>query len=44
MPNITLTTYVSDDEYVKYIDKKKEINVKIKEVVKRELARKTEVE
>jgi len=37
MPNVNLTVYLSDEEYVDYISNKKEINEKARELVKKEV-------
>ncbi len=37
MPNATITIYLKDPEYIKYIEKKEEINKKVRELVKGEL-------
>ena len=37
MPNITV--YLTDDEYVKYLEKKEEINKELKETVQKRLAK-----
>jgi len=34
MPNTTISFYLSDEEYVKYVSKKKEISAKVREAVK----------
>ncbi len=34
MPNINVTTYLSDDDYIKYIGKKRIINSAVKQLVK----------
>ncbi len=37
MPNITISVYVTDDEYLVYIKKKKDVKERIKELVRKEL-------
>jgi hypothetical protein len=39
MPNATISVYLTDDEYVKYIPKKGAINEKCKDMVKKEIAK-----
>ena len=39
MPNVNLTVYLSDEEYVNYISNKKEINEMARELVKKEVAK-----
>jgi len=34
MPNTNITVYLSDLEYVEYVNKKKEINVKMRNTLK----------
>ncbi len=34
MPNATISIYLTDEEYLKYVKKKKEINAKIKDYLK----------
>ena len=34
MPNASISVYLSDDDYVKYTTNKKEINSKVRELVK----------
>ena len=37
MPNTTISVYLNDDEYVKYVKNKERINEKVREVVKKEV-------
>ncbi len=37
MPNATISVYLSDEEYLKYIKQKEHINEKAREAVKKEL-------
>lgn len=37
MPNVNLTVYLSDEEYVNYISQKKDINEKARSLVKEEV-------
>lgn len=37
MPNISISVYLSDEEYVKYLKKKEDINTKAREIVKKQL-------
>ena len=39
MPNATISVYLSDDEYLKYIKQKEQCNEKAREAVKKELER-----
>jgi len=35
MPNTNITAYLTDEEYVKYVKDKKEINDKVKDYLKK---------
>ncbi len=37
MPNATISVYLSEDEYLKYIKQKEQCNEKAREAVKKEL-------
>ena len=37
MPNASISVYLSDDEYVRYVEKKKLLNEKIRNLVKSEI-------
>ena len=37
MPNVSVTIYLNDKDYIKYIDRKEEINKKVRELVKHEV-------
>lgn len=37
MPNTTISVYLTDDEYIEYVEKKEEINKLVKELVKKEV-------
>lgn len=34
MPNVTISIYLNDGDYIKYVERKKEINAKAKETIK----------
>lgn len=34
MPNVTISIYLNDADYMKYVGRKKEINAKAKETIK----------
>jgi len=37
MPNASISIYLTDKEYVMYVPKKKEINIKIRALIKEEI-------
>ena len=37
MPNANVTIYLTDEEYIKYSQNKKDINEKAREIIKKEL-------
>lgn len=37
MPNTPISIYLTDKEYVKYVEKKKLINAKVRKLIRREL-------
>lgn len=37
MPNTTISVYLTDEEYVKYVSKKVEINDKVRDIIKKML-------
>lgn len=37
MPNATISVYLTDEEYVKYLKKKEDLNQKAREIVKKGL-------
>lgn len=37
MPNTTISVYLSDEDYVKYVDNKSIINDKVRELIKGEI-------
>jgi len=38
MPNTNISIYLSDEEYVKYVEKKEEINKKVRDLIKKEIS------
>ena len=42
MPNTTISVYLNDEDYVKYIQNKEKINEKVREAVKEQLKKKEE--
>ncbi len=39
MPNATITTYLNDEEFLKYLKNKETINQKARDLVKKEVAK-----
>ena len=37
MPNASITVYLNDELFIKYLQNKKKINTKVRELVKREI-------
>lgn len=37
MPNVSITIYLSNGNFTRYIDRKKEINAKVRELVRKEI-------
>lgn len=37
MPNVSITVYLNDEDYVKYVSKKEELNLKTREYFKEQL-------
>jgi len=37
MPNASITVYLTDEEYVKYVKQKEKVNEKVRELVKAEI-------
>ena len=39
MPNANVTIYLTDEEYVNYLQHKKDINKKAREIIKKEISK-----
>ena len=37
MPNATISIYFNDEDYLKYIRRKEELNIKVREIIKKEI-------